>query len=92
MRIVPVGHAVSLFLAITFTLTAVLALLHHGGMAAGAPNGGDAVMNHTALMDGMGHRGPVGFLIGFAVSYALGWYAALVFVPLYNFFNGSKAA
>jgi hypothetical protein len=28
-----------------------------------------------------------GFLIGLALSFAYGWFAALVFTPIYNFFS-----
>lgn len=32
------------------------------------------------------------FLIGLVETYLYGWYAALVFVPLYNLFDKKKAA
>jgi len=31
------------------------------------------------------------FLIGLVWAYAYGWYTAVVFVPLYNFFNRKSA-
>lgn len=33
-----------------------------------------------------------GFIIGLIESYLYGWYIALVFVPLYNFFNRSSVS
>lgn len=33
-----------------------------------------------------------GFLIGLVESYLYGWYIALLFVPLFNFFNRNSSA
>lgn len=84
MKIVPVGHALSLFLAITFTLCVLWGLL--------TPQ---AMHMHRAwepLMPGFHWISLPAYLIGLVWAYFYGWYAALVFVPLYNFFNGKKAA
>lgn len=85
MKIVPTGLALSLFLAITFALFALIHYFNHSGMAMAD---GETMMGQ-GMIDG--HHGSRGFLIGLGVSYALGWYAAFVFVPLYNFFNGKSA-
>ena len=84
MRIVPVGHALSLFLAITFTICIVWGLV--------TP---PAMHMHEAwemVMPGFHWISFPAFLIGFAWAYAFGWYTALVFVPLINFFNKRRAA
>lgn len=79
MKIVPTGHALSLFLVISFTLCILWGLstpmsLHmHGAW--------------EAMMPGFHWLSLPSFLIGVAWAYIFGWYAAVVFVPLYNFFN-----
>lgn len=91
MKIIPVGLSLSLFLAITFALGAALHLGLHSGMQMDMANGGEAMMK-GGMMDMARHHGPAGFFIGLAVSYALGWYTALVYVPLHNLFNRKSAA
>ena len=84
MRIVPIGHALSLFLAVTFTICVVWGLF--------TPS---ALHMHEAwepLLPGFTWISLPSFLIGFVEVYLYGWYAAVVFVPLYNFFNNRKAA
>lgn len=84
MRIIPVGHALSLFLVITFGLCVLWGLvtptnLHmHGAW--------------EMMMPGFHWLSLPAFIIGAVWAYLYGWYTALVFVPLYNFFNRSKAA
>ncbi len=83
MRIVPVGNALSIFLAVTFTICVVWGLatpvsMHmHGAW--------------EPLLPGFRWISFPSFLIGLIEAYLYGWYVALVFVPLYNFFNRKNA-
>ena len=84
MRIVPVGHALSLFLAITFTICIAWGLVTPPSMHM-----------HEAwemVMPGFHWISFPAFLIGLVWAYAFGWYTALLFVPLFNFFNKRAAA
>ena len=70
-----VGHATSLFLAISFAVCVA----------------GDVVMPahemHTAwqrLLPGFEWISRGSFFLGLLESYAYGWYIALIWVPLYN--------
>jgi len=83
MRVVPTGNALSLFLLITFTLCILWGLATPASMHM-----------HQAwepLLPGFRFISFPSFLIGAVETYAYGWYAALVFVPLYNLFNRSGA-
>ena len=69
------GHAMSLFLAITFVLCV----------------GFDLVFPHLAmyrswqaLLPGFTWISWSSFLLGLVESYGYGWYVALIWVPLYN--------
>lgn len=84
MKLAPVGNALSLFLVITFTLCVVWGLV--------APMTMHMHGAWQTMMPGFHRISPAGFLIGLVWAYLCGWYAALVFVPLYNFFNRKKAA
>ncbi len=78
MKIKTVGHTLSLFLVITLALCLLWALV--------APVN---LHMHTAwqpLLPGFNWSLP-GIIIGLIGAYAYGWYIALVFVPIYNFFN-----
>lgn len=83
MRLIPIGHALSLFLAITFSICILWGLvtppsLHmHGAW--------------EQLLPGFEFISLPAFFIGLIGAYAYGWYTAIIFVPLYNFFNRSKA-
>ncbi len=82
MKLTASGNALSLFLVISFSLCMIWGLF--------APS---SLHMHTAwepLMPGFSWSIP-GFLIGLAWAYFYGWYVALVFVPLYNFFNRKSA-
>ncbi len=84
MRTIPVGHALSLFLAVTFTACIIWGLF--------AP---PAMHMHKAwesLLPGFQWISVSAFFIGLAWAYAYGWYTALVFVPISNFFNKRGAA
>lgn len=75
-RIYPVAMALGVFLAITFTLCVVFDLWFPGlaMRSAWAP-----------LLPGFGLTWP-GFLLGLVETFAYGWFVAVVYVPLFNFF------
>lgn len=77
VRLLAVGHASSLFLAITFTLCVVfdLAFPEHA-----------MYQSWRALLPGFEWISWRSYFIGLAESYGYGWYFALVWVPLYNYF------
>ena len=82
MKITSLGHALSLFLVITFLICIGWGLV--------TP---PALHMHGAwedLLPGFEFLTPLGFGIGLIESYLYGWYIALVFVPLYNLFNKSS--
>ena len=72
-----VGHATSLFLAITFVLCVGFDLLFPG-----------AAMYHAwqSLLPGFHWISWRSFSLGAIESYAYGWYFTLIWVPLYNVF------
>lgn len=72
-----VGHATSLFLAITFALCVGFDLLfpQHAMFQA-----------WQKLLPGFTWLSWGSFLLGLVESYGYGWYVALVWVPLYNVF------
>lgn len=72
-----VGHATSLFLAITFVLCVAFDLLFPARR-----------MYDTwqALLPGFTWISWSSFLLGLVESYGYGWYLALIWVPLYNVF------
>lgn len=72
-----VGHASSLFLAITFTLCVAfdLAFPEHAMYEA-----------WRKLLPGFEWISWSSFGLGLIESYGYGWYIALIWVPLYNFF------
>ena len=72
-----VGHASSLFLAATFILCVVFDLLfpEHAMFEA-----------WRRLLPGFEWLTWGSFFLGLVESYAYGWYFALIWVPLYNFF------
>lgn len=83
MRIIPVGHALSLFLAITYSICVAWGLVTPMGMHM-----------HGAwepLLPGFHWITLPSFLIGLVEAYLYGWYTAVVFVPLYNFFSKRAA-
>ena len=72
-----VGHASSLFLAVTFTLCVAFDLLFP-----------EHAMFETwrKLLPGFEWLSWGSFFLGLVESYGYGWYFALIWVPLYNFF------
>jgi len=75
ISLVAVGHASSLFLAITFTLCVGFDLLfpEHAMFQA-----------WQKLLPGFVWISWKSFFLGLIESYAYGWYFALIWVPLYN--------
>jgi hypothetical protein len=71
-----VGHATSLFLAISFILCVVFDLLFP-----------DYAMYQSwqALVPGFVWLSWKSFFIGLIQAWAYGWYFALIWVPIYNF-------
>lgn len=78
LRLVPVGMSVSLLLAISYVLCIALGLVWW-----------DAGLHQPWLqfLPGFTWLSPGTFLLGLVEAFAYGWYVALVFVPLFNFFN-----
>ncbi|NOZ09642.1 MAG: hypothetical protein GXP09_01140 [Gammaproteobacteria bacterium] len=74
-----VGHATSLFLAISFTLCVAFDLLfpEHA-----------MYESWRRLLPGFEWLSWQSFMLGFIESYGYGWFFALIWVPLYNFFAG----
>lgn len=81
LPLVPLGMSLGLFLAITYTLCIALGALW--------PDFG-LHKPWLQFFPGFEWLTGRGFVIGLAESFAYGWYAALVFVPLYNFFNRTR--
>lgn len=77
LSLVAVGHATSLFLAITFTLCVGFDLLfpEHAMYKA-----------WRDLLPGFEWISWRSFFLGLVESYGYGWYIALIWVPLYNVF------
>ena len=76
--VVAFGMALSLLFAIAYVLCVVFYLI--------SP---DVASGHAILMlllPGFKLLSLVGFLLGLVESLAYGWFVALVFAPLYNFF------
>lgn len=78
VNLVALGHTASLFLAFTFTLCVAF----------------DAVFPQWAmfgvwqkLLPGFKGLDWTSFFVGLVESYGYGWYFALVWAPLYNFFS-----
>lgn len=78
-----VGHATSLFLAITFTLCVGFDLLFPAHAMYQA---------WQRLLPGFTWISLASFCIGVLESYAYGWYLALIWVPLYNVFAAGPGA
>ena len=72
------GFSLSIFFAITYLACIVFYFLFP-----------DLILNHAVLslfLPGFKLLSWSSFLLGLAESFAYGWYVALVFGPLYNFF------
>jgi len=79
MKIVPTGQALSLFFAISFLICIGWGLI--------APTSMHMHQAWEPLLPGFTFLTWPGFLIGLVEAYAYGWFIALIFVPLYRFFN-----
>ena len=77
-----VGHASSLFLAITFSLCVAFDLLF--------PSLAMYQM-WLKLLPGFEWLSWRSFLLGLVEAYGYGWYLALIWVPLYNLFASRQA-
>jgi 2TM family of unknown function (DUF5676) len=77
-----VGHATSLFLAITFVLCVAFDLLFPAHAM---------FVVWQKLLPGFTWLSWGSFVLGLVESYAYGWYVALIWVPLYNVFALRKA-
>lgn len=78
--VVPLGLSVSLFFVVTYVACIVFYLLFP-----------DLVRTHALLalfLPGFSLLDWPSFFIGLAESFAYGWYVALIFGPLFNFFAG----
>jgi len=78
-----VGHASSLFLAISFTLCVLWDLI--------LPTYAMHESWHN-LLPGFEWLSWQSFALGLAESYAYGWFVALVWVPLFNIFSTSTTS
>ena len=76
------GHATSLFLVISFVLCV--------GFDLGFPRMA-MYRSWQALLPGFTWISWSSFLLGLIESYGYGWYAALIWVPLYNVFAARGA-
>ncbi|HOP15123.1 MAG TPA: DUF5676 family membrane protein [Gammaproteobacteria bacterium] len=77
VRLTAVGHATSLFLAVTFVACVGFDLLfpEHAMYEA-----------WLKLLPGFEWLNWSSFFLGLIESYGYGWYFALIWVPIYNFF------
>jgi hypothetical protein len=73
-----VGHATSLFLAITFAACVAFDLLFPQQAM---------YQNWQKLLPGFQWISLKSFLLGLVESYGYGWFFALIWVPLYNVFG-----
>ena len=78
LRLVPVGMSIGLLFSISYVLCVALGLIWW-----------DAGLHQPWLqfLPGFTWLSPGTFLLGLVESFVYGWYVALVFVPLFNFFN-----
>jgi hypothetical protein len=78
LRLMPVGMSVSLLFVISYVLCIALGLIWwEGGLH----------QPWLQFLPGFSWLSPGTFLLGLVESFAYGWYVALVFVPLFNFFS-----
>lgn len=78
MRIKPLGHALSIFFVISFSLCIAWGLV--------MPDNLHMHEAWSAFLPGF-NWSVLGVLIGLLGAYLYGWYIALVFVPLFNLFH-----
>tara|TARA_R110002167_G_scaffold66983_1_gene189362 strand:- start:2669 stop:3007 length:339 start_codon:yes stop_codon:yes gene_type:complete len=80
--VIALGTSLGLFLAITFTLCVLFDLLFPGQAM---------YQGWLQLLPGFTWLSWPSFLLGLVESFAYGWYIALIFGPLYNFFAARSA-
>ncbi len=82
LSISALGNSLGIFFGVTFTLCVLFDLIFPG-----------YAMNQVwkAFFPGFVWLTWTGFIIGLVESVAYGWYVALIFVPLYNFFAAASA-
>jgi len=83
LRIYPVGMTLGVLLAVSFALCVVFGLLFPGATMYQA---------WLPLLPGVSWISWSGALLGLVESFAYGWYVALIFVPVWNFFARSASA
>lgn len=83
LSLAAVGHATSVFLAVTFTLCVLFDLM----LPAHA-----MYRTWQALLPGFEWISWGSFLLGLVESYGYGWYFALIWVPVYNVALGRREA
>ena len=82
-RIMVVGHATSFFLVVSYVLCIGFGLIF------------PSYQMHEAwapLLPGFKWLTPSGFIFGLLGSYAYGWFIAVLWVPLYEFFDRRDSA
>lgn len=82
ISLTPTGHALSLFLVISYLLCVAFGLL--------APSTMHMHEAWAPLLPGFEWLTLSGFIFGLIGSYFYGWYIAVVFVPLYRFFSNRR--
>lgn len=82
LRIIPLGNTLSALLAISFLLCVGFGLL--------APDQMRMYESWAPLLPGFEWLTWTGFLAGLVGAYLYGWYIAILFVPLYRWFSGSR--
>ena len=83
LRIYPVGMTLGVLLAVSFALCVVFCLLFPGATMYQA---------WLPLLPGVSWISWSSALLGLVESFAYGWYVALIFVPVWNFFVRSASA
>lgn len=78
LSVFTVGMSAGLFLAISFVLCVVFGLIFPWATMYQA---------WLPLLPGFSWLSLSSFVIGLAEAFAYGWFIAIVFVPLYNFFS-----
>lgn len=81
LPVAALGMSLGLLLAVTFVLCVAYGLIFPGGAMYPA---------WQALLPGFIWLSWPSFLLGLVESFAYGWYIALVFAPLFNFFTGRQ--
>lgn len=79
LRIFPLGNSLSLVLAISYLLCVGFGLM--------APESMRMYLAWAPLLPGFEWLTLPGFIIGLVEAYLYGWYLAVLFVPLYRWFN-----